>query len=39
MTGSEFESDQTVLVEQRGSVLVITIDRPDQRNAINAAVA
>jgi enoyl-CoA hydratase len=39
MTRSELESDQTVLVEQRGSVLVITINRPGQRNAINAAVA
>jgi enoyl-CoA hydratase len=28
-----------VLTEARGRVLVITINRPDQRNAINAAVA
>jgi enoyl-CoA hydratase/carnithine racemase len=28
-----------VLTESRGRVLVITINRPDQRNAINAAVA
>lgn len=28
-----------VLTEARGQVLVITINRPDQRNAINAAVA
>jgi enoyl-CoA hydratase len=39
MAGSELESDRPVLVERRGSVLVITIDRPAQRNAINAAVA
>jgi len=31
--------DQAVLTERRGRVLVITINRPDQRNAINAAVA
>jgi enoyl-CoA hydratase/carnithine racemase len=35
MTGSE----QAVLTEQRERVLVITINRPDQRNAVNAAVA
>jgi enoyl-CoA hydratase len=28
-----------VLTERRGRVLVVTINRPDQRNAINAAVA
>ncbi len=28
-----------VLTERRGRVLIITINRPDQRNAINAAVA
>jgi enoyl-CoA hydratase len=28
-----------VLVEPRGRVLLITINRPDQRNAVNAAVA
>jgi len=31
--------EQAVLTERRGRVLVITINRPDQRNAINAAVA
>lgn len=31
--------DQPVLTERRDQVLVITINRPDQRNAINAAVA
>ena len=35
---SESES-QAVLTERRDKVLVITINRPDQRNAVNAAVA
>jgi enoyl-CoA hydratase len=35
MTGSE----QAVVTEQRDRVLIITINRPDQRNAVNAAVA
>ena len=30
---------QAVLTERRGRVLVITINRPEQRNAVNAAVA
>jgi enoyl-CoA hydratase len=30
---------QAVLTERRDKVLVITINRPDQRNAVNAAVA
>jgi enoyl-CoA hydratase len=30
---------QAVLSERRGRVLVITINRPEQRNAVNAAVA
>ena len=30
---------EAVLRERRGRVLVITINRPDQRNAVNAAVA
>ena len=30
---------QPVLTERRGRALVITINRPDQRNAVNAAVA
>ena len=29
--------DQAVLTEVRGRTLVITINRPDQRNAVNAA--
>jgi enoyl-CoA hydratase len=39
MTVSEAETDPVVLVDQRGSVSIITINRPGQRNAINAAVA
>jgi enoyl-CoA hydratase len=31
--------EQAVLAEPRGRVLVITMNRPDQRNAVNAAVA
>jgi len=31
--------DSPVLTERRERVLVITINRPDQRNAVNAAVA
>jgi enoyl-CoA hydratase len=31
--------EQAVLTEQRGRILVITINRPDQRNAVNGAVA
>jgi enoyl-CoA hydratase len=31
--------EQAVLSERRGRVLLITINRPDQRNAVNAAVA
>jgi crotonobetainyl-CoA hydratase len=32
-------SDAAVLVERRGNVLLITINRPDARNAINGAVS
>jgi enoyl-CoA hydratase len=31
--------ERAVLTERRGRVLLITINRPDQRNAVNAAVA
>src|SRR5947209_8987050 len=31
--------EQAVLSERRGRVLLITINRPEQRNAVNAAVA
>jgi enoyl-CoA hydratase len=33
------EQDAAVLTDRRDRVLVVTINRPDQRNAINAAVA
>ena len=33
------DSQPAVLTERRGRVLLITLNRPDQRNAINAAVA
>jgi enoyl-CoA hydratase/carnithine racemase len=33
------DTEQAVLTEPRGRVLLITINRPDQRNAVNAAVA
>ncbi|MGP0052592.1 MAG: crotonase/enoyl-CoA hydratase family protein [Solirubrobacteraceae bacterium] len=33
------EAEQAVLTERRERVLVVTINRPEQRNAINAAVA
>jgi enoyl-CoA hydratase len=32
-------SDRPVLTERRGRILIITLNRPDQRNAVNAAVA
>ena len=32
-------SDAPVLTEQRDDVLLVTLNRPDQRNAVNAAVA
>ena len=32
-------SDSEVLVERRDRILVVTINRPEQRNAVNAAVA
>jgi enoyl-CoA hydratase len=32
-------SDAAVLTERRDRILVVTINRPDQRNAVNAAVA
>lgn len=33
------DAEQAVLRERRGNVLLITINRPEQRNAVNAAVA
>ncbi|WP_026910931.1 crotonase/enoyl-CoA hydratase family protein [Patulibacter minatonensis] len=32
-------TDQPVLVERRGAVLVITLNRPEQRNAVNKAMS
>ena len=32
-------SDRAVLIERRGRILIVTLNRPDQRNAVNAAVA
>jgi len=32
-------AERVVLTERRGRVLLVTLNRPDQRNAINAAVA
>ena len=36
---SDAGTEQAVLTERRDRVLLITLNRPDQRNAINAAVA
>jgi enoyl-CoA hydratase/carnithine racemase len=36
---SEEQGAAAVLTERRGRVLLITMNRPDQRNAVNAAVA
>lgn len=36
---SNGDDSRAVLTERRGRVLVVTINRPDQRNAVNAAVA
>ena len=32
-------SDRAVLIERRDRILIVTLNRPDQRNAVNAAVA
>ena len=31
-------TDTTILAEQRGHILIVTINRPEARNAVNAAV-
>ncbi|MEA2481611.1 MAG: enoyl-CoA hydratase [Thermoleophilaceae bacterium] len=36
---SRMNDESAVLTERRGSVLVITLNRPDVRNAVNAALA
>src|SRR5437667_11049871 len=33
--GKVSQSDETILVERRGSVAIITINRPEKRNALN----
>src|SRR5271154_6572936 len=39
MTAEEATAEQPVLTERRGNVLLITLNRPQVRNAVNAAVA
>ena len=39
MSAEPAGSESSVLTERRGRILTITINRPDQRNAVNAAVA
>ena len=36
---TEAGAQEAVLTERRDRVLLVTLNRPDQRNAINAAVA
>ncbi|GBG38033.1 crotonase/enoyl-CoA hydratase family protein [Mycobacterium montefiorense] len=38
-TGNEEVNEPEVLVEQRGRILIITINRPKAKNAVNSAVA
>lgn len=38
-TAAEIVTAPAALVEQRGSIMVITINRPEARNAVNAAVS
>jgi enoyl-CoA hydratase len=38
-TGNEEANEPEVLVEQRGRILIITINRPKAKNAVNSAVA
>jgi enoyl-CoA hydratase len=39
MTADQVPDEQPVLTERRGSVLLITLNRPEVRNAVNAALA
>ncbi|OBA60352.1 enoyl-CoA hydratase [Mycobacterium sp. 1100029.7] len=39
MSGNEEANEPEVLVEQRGRILIITINRPKAKNAVNSAVA
>lgn len=38
-TDSQANTDNTVITEVRGAVLVMTIDRPQAHNSVNPAVA
>jgi enoyl-CoA hydratase len=39
MSAADPTTDAAVLTDRRGRVLIITLNRPEQRNAVNAAVA
>ena len=39
MSDEQATGEQPVLTERRGSVLLITLNRPEVRNAVNAALA
>ena len=39
MTAGQSAAEEPVLTERRGNVLLITINRPEVRNAVNAALA
>src|ERR1700739_2838490 len=39
MTDNNAAGEQPVLTERRGNVLLITLNRPEVRNAVNAALA
>jgi enoyl-CoA hydratase len=39
MNAADTATDAAVLTERRGRILIITLNRPEQRNAVNAAVA
>ena len=39
ITGVTDNSENVVLVEQRDRILIITINRPQAKNAVNAAVS
>jgi enoyl-CoA hydratase len=39
MNAADTTPDAAVLIERRGRILIITLNRPEQRNAVNAAVA
>ena len=39
MSQTEAATEPAALVERRGNVMVITINRPEARNAVNGAVS